>query len=93
MGRDAVEASGADDGPGQGVDFGAPERAESVGDFAEDDAGPERAFGTVVGWRHVPVGDEGEELAAPSLGLAEEFGARLGDHRKRDFFPTLRLEA
>ena len=91
MGCDSVEAARADDGSGQGMDFGAPERAESIGHFAEDDAGPERAFGAVVGWRHVPVGDEGEELAAPSLGLAVEFGTGRRDrrHGEQTIEPTI----
>lgn len=91
MGGDAVEAPGADDGSGQGMDVGAPERAEAVGDLAEDDAGPECAFGTVVRGRSVAIGHEGEELAAPSFGLTVEFGTGLGDcrHGEQAIEPTV----
>ena len=37
--------------------------------------------GTVVGGWDLAVSDEGEELAAPSLGLAHELGASRGGHR------------
>jgi len=81
MSCEAVEAPCADDGSCRGMNIGAPERAKAVRDFSEDDAGSERTLSAVVGGRHVAIGHEGEELAAPSFGLAEEFGARLGDHR------------
>src|ERR1700756_1889579 len=84
MGCDAVEAGGADDGSGEGVNVGAPEGPEAVGDLAEDDAGPERAFGAVVGGWNLAIGHEGEELAAPSLGLAHELDAGRGGHRHGD---------
>src|ERR1700748_1595618 len=81
VGGHTVEVGCADGGPGEGVDIGAPEGSEAVCDLAEDDAWSERAFGAVVGGRDVAIGDEGEELAAPSLGLAHELGAGGGDHR------------
>jgi len=56
MGGKAVEAACADDGSDQGMDVGAPGRAEAAGDFAEDDAGSECPLGRVVGRRHVTVG-------------------------------------
>lgn len=91
MGSDAVEAPGADDGSGQGMDVGAPERAEAVGDLAEDDAGPERAFGAVVRGRGVAIGRGGEELAAPSFGVTVEFGTSRGDcrHGQQAIDPTV----
>ena len=69
MGRQSIEAGGADHGAGLGVDIGAPERAEAVGHLAEDDAGPQRAFRGVVGRRYVTIGEEDKELRAPPLGL------------------------
>src|SRR6201986_3093816 len=84
MGCDAVEAGGAAGGSGEAVNVGAPEGPEAVGDLAEDDAGPERAFGAVIGGWDLAIGDEGEELAAPSLGLAHELDAGRGGHRHGD---------
>jgi hypothetical protein len=84
IGCDAVEAGGSDDESGEGVNVGAPEGPEAVGDLAEDDAGPERAFGAVVGGWDLAVGDEGKELAAPSLGLPPERSTGRGGHRHGD---------
>ena len=52
--------------------------------FRKDDAGSERAFGAVVGGWDLAIGHEGEELAAPSLGLAHELDAGRGGHRHGD---------
>lgn len=83
MGGEAVEAACADDRSDQGMDVGAPGRAEAVGDFAEDDAGSECPLGRVVGRRHVTVGHEGEELGAPAFGLLLQFGPGCGRRRHR----------
>jgi hypothetical protein len=48
---------------------GAPIGAESVGDLSEHDGGPDLAFAVIVGGGHLPIGQEEEELAAPSLDL------------------------
>ena len=69
MGGEAIEAACADDGSDQGMNVDAPDRAKAAGDLADDDARAERAFGRVVGRRHVAVGHESEELSAPALGL------------------------
>ncbi len=58
------------------------ERAEAVCHLAEDDAGAQRALGRVVGRRHGAVGQEGEELAAPALGLPLQLGPRRGHSRQ-----------
>lgn len=68
-GRLAFQAGGAGDGSVSGMDLGAPVGAESVGDLAEDDGGPDFPFGDVVGGRHASVGQEDEELGAPRLDL------------------------
>lgn len=86
MGGEAVEAACADDRSDQGMDVGAPDRAEAVGDFAEDDAGSECPLGCVVGRRHVTVGHESEELGAPAFGLLLQFGSGRGRRRHRQPF-------
>jgi hypothetical protein len=55
------------------VEISAPERAEAVGHFAEDDAGASaHSDALLVGG--TSRGDEGEELSPPALGLAQQFG-------------------
>ena len=63
------------------MDLCAPVRSEAVGDFAEDDRGPDFAFRDVVGRRHITVGEEDEEFPAPGLDLFEQNLARRVRYR------------
>src|SRR4051795_8786383 len=58
---DAASSGGLEDRADVGVEVGAPEGSEAVGDLAEDDAGPQRLFRPVVGGRHRAVGQEDEQ--------------------------------
>ncbi len=46
---DTSSSCGFHYGSDVGIEFGAPSGSEAVGDLAEDDAGAEGAFGSVVG--------------------------------------------
>ena len=74
---DATSSGGFEDRADVGVEVGAPSRSEAVGDLAEDDAGPQRLFGAVVGGRHRAVGEKDEQVLAKALDAALELQARL----------------
>jgi hypothetical protein len=59
---EAASSGGLKDGSDIGVEFGAPLRAEAVGDLAEDHARAQRLFRAVVGRRQRQVGDEDEQI-------------------------------
>lgn len=65
------------------MDVGTPDRAEAVGHLSEDDAVAECPLGRVIGWRHVAVGHEGEELGAPAFGPLLQFCVGRGHRRHR----------
>jgi hypothetical protein len=65
------------DGSDIGIEVGTPEGSEAVGDLAEDDAGPQRLFGPVVGGRHLAVSEEDEQVLAEALDDALELQPRL----------------
>ncbi|CCG42838.1 hypothetical protein PHAMO_490001 [Magnetospirillum molischianum DSM 120] len=74
----ALEARRAGDRPVSGMDLGTPVGAESIGDLAEDDGGPNLALGNIVGGRDLAIGEEDEELRSPRLDLAlEDFPGRM----------------
>jgi hypothetical protein len=64
---DAASPGGFEDRANVGVEVGAPGGSEAVGDLAEDDAGPQRLFGAVVGGRDRAVGQEDEQVLAKAL--------------------------
>ena len=74
----ASPSGGLQHGPDIGIERGPPRRAEAVGDLAEDNAGPERLLGAVVGGRDGAVGDEDEEVLAEALDDALELQPGLG---------------
>src|SRR3954447_14222888 len=74
---DATSSSGFEDRADVGVEVGTPERSEAVGDLAEDDAGPQRLFGAVVGGRDCAVGEEDEQVLPEALDDALELQPRL----------------
>jgi hypothetical protein len=74
----ASPSGGLQHGPDIGIKRGPPRRAEAVGDLAEDNAGPERLLGAVVGGRDGAVGDEDEEVLAEALDDALELQPGLG---------------
>ena len=57
---DATSSGGFEDRADVGVEASAPSGSEAVGDFAEDDAGPQRLFGAVVGGGYRGVSEEDE---------------------------------
>src|SRR3712207_9118794 len=67
---DAASSGGFEDRSDVGVEVGAPSGSEAVGDLAEDDAGPQRLFGAVVGRRDRAVGEEDEQVLAEALDAA-----------------------
>lgn len=88
--RDEVlVSSGVDDGADAGERIGAPDRAEAVGDLAEDDAGTQRALGGVVGVGHLALGDEDEQVVA-DLGeaLAQTDAVSVSRARLHDRVPV-----
>ena len=72
---DASAPCGFEDGADVGVELGAPLRAEAVRHFSEDNAGPDRLLGAVVGRRHVAIGDKDEEVLTELLDHALELVA------------------
>src|SRR4051795_6065019 len=56
--RDVPASGRLNHGPDIGVERGPPGGSKAAGDLAEHNAGPERLFGAIVGWRDGPVGDE-----------------------------------
>src|SRR5712692_3575876 len=58
---------GFDDGSDVGVEFCGPFGAEAVCHLSEDDAGPQRLFGAVVGGRNGAVGEEDEQVTSAAL--------------------------
>ena len=74
---DAASSGGFEDRADVGVEVSAPSGSEAVGDLAEDDAGPQRLFGAVVGGRDRAVGEEDEQALAEALDDALELQARL----------------
>src|SRR3954451_8882634 len=65
--RDVSSSGCLKDGPDIGVERGPPLGPKAVGDLAEHNAGPERLFGAIVGWRDGPVGDKHEQVLAEAL--------------------------
>src|SRR3954468_22056817 len=65
--RDVPSSGRLNHGPDIGVERGPPLGSKAVGDLAEHNAGPERLFGAIVGWRDGPVGDEHEKVLAEAL--------------------------
>ena len=61
---DLASSSGFDGRADVGVEVGGPFAAEAVGDLPIHGAGPQGAFGTVVGGAEGSVGDEHEQVAA-----------------------------
>src|SRR4051794_39158547 len=49
--RDVPASGRLKHGPDIGVERGPPRGSKAVGDLAEHNAGPERLFGAIVGWR------------------------------------------
>ncbi len=74
---DATASGGFEDRADVGVEVSTPSGSEAVGDLAEDDAGPQRLFGAVVGGRHCAVGQEAEQALAEALDDALQLQARL----------------
>src|SRR4051812_5975256 len=74
---DATSSGGFEDRADIGVEVGAPSGSEAVGDLAEDDAGPQRLFGAVVGGRDGAVGEEDEQVLATALDDALQLQAGL----------------
>src|SRR3954469_23399957 len=75
---DAASSGGFEDRADVGVEVGAPSGSEAVGDLTEDDAGPQRLFGAVVGGRDRAVGEEDEQVLAEALDDALQLQAGLG---------------
>src|SRR3954452_23098177 len=75
---DAAWSGGFEDRADVGVEVGTPSGSEAVGDLAEDDAGPQRLFGAVVGGRDRAVGKEDEQVLAKALDDALQLQPRLG---------------
>src|SRR5690349_2190424 len=73
----AVSSGGFEDRADIGVEVGTPSGSEAVGDLAEDNAGPQRLFGPVVGGRDLAVGKEDEQVLAEALDDALELQPRL----------------
>jgi hypothetical protein len=57
---DAASSGGFEDRADVGVEVGAPSGSEAAGDLAEDDTGPQRLFGAVVGGGYRGVSEEDE---------------------------------
>src|SRR5215213_1342551 len=75
---DATSSGGFEDRADIGVEVGAPSGSEAVGDLAEDDAGPQRLFGAVVGGRDGAVGEEDEQVLPEAFDDALQLQPRLG---------------
>src|SRR3954468_22710186 len=71
-------------GPDIGVERGPPGGSKAVGDLAEHNAGPERLFGAIVGWRDGAVGDEHEQVLAEALDDPLELLSGRGHRRDRE---------
>jgi hypothetical protein len=69
---DAASSGGFEDSADVGVEIGAPSGSETVGDLAEDDTGPQRLFGAVVGGGDRALGEEDEQALAAALDDALE---------------------
>src|SRR5690349_20622482 len=65
--RDVPPSGRLNHGPHIGVKRGPPLGSKAVGDLAKHNAGPERLFGAIVGWRDGPVGVELEQVLAEAL--------------------------
>lgn len=74
---DATSSGGFEDRADVGVEASAPSGSEAVGDLAEDDAGPQRLFGAVVGGRDGAVGETDEQVLAKALDDALQLQARF----------------
>ena len=79
---DGSSSCGFHDGADVGVEVGGPGGAEAVGDLAEDDAGPERLFGAVVGCRDGAVFEEDEEVVSAFPDDALQLDAVSGGGRQ-----------
>src|SRR5215213_8618337 len=73
----ATSSGGFENRADIGVEVGAPSGSEAVGDLAEDEAGPQRLFGAVVGGRDGAVGEEDEQALAEALDDALQLQARF----------------
>src|SRR5918997_2245673 len=74
---DATSSGGFENRADIGVEVGAPSGSEAVDDLAEDDAGPQRLFGAVVGGRDGAVGETDEQVLAKALDDALQLQARF----------------
>src|SRR5215213_4213896 len=81
--RDGPPSGCLKHGPHIGVEQGTPLGSKAVGDLAEHNAGPERLFGAIVGWRDGPVGDEHEKVLAEALDNTLELLSGRGRRRDR----------
>src|SRR3954449_4749510 len=82
--RDVPSSGRLNHGPDTGVERGPPLGSKAVGDLAEHNAGPERLFGAIVGWRDGPVGDEHEQVLAEALEDTLELLSSRGRGRDRE---------
>src|ERR1700680_3702537 len=74
---DASSSRSFDDGSDVGVEVCAPSGAETVRDFAKDDARSQRLLGAVVGRWDVAIGDEDKQVLAEALDDPLELLPRL----------------
>src|SRR5215211_6371416 len=90
--RDVPPSGRLKHGPDIGVERSPPRGSKAVGDLAEHNAGPERLFGAIVGWRDGPVGDEHEQVLAEALDNTLELlsGRGRGRDREQDVEPFLK---
>src|SRR5215217_4464437 len=82
--RDVASSGRLKHGPDIGVEQSPPLGSKAVGDLAEHNAGPERLFGAIVGWRDGPVGDEHEKVLAEVLDDTLELLSGRGRGRDRE---------
>src|SRR4051812_47266227 len=82
--RDVPASGRLKHGPDIGVERGPPRGSKAVGDLAEHNAGPERLFGAIVGWRDGAVGDEHEQVLAEALDDPLELLSGRGHRRDRE---------
>src|SRR5215212_2381309 len=75
---DATSSGGFENRADIGVEVGARSGSEAVGDLAEDDAGPQRLFGAVVGGRDRAVSEEDEQALAKAKALDHALKLQAG---------------
>src|SRR3982751_5614213 len=82
--RDVPSSGRLNHGPDIRVERGPPRGSKAVGDLAEHNAGPERLFGAIVGWRDGAVGDEHEQVLAEAPDDTLELLSGRGRRRDRE---------